>query len=46
VEDALAKSKILEAEAKIMAEENRIMLTNLATISDLVQGLGLRRSKR
>jgi hypothetical protein len=32
-----AKSKVLEAEAKIMAEENRIMLTDLATIIDPVQ---------
>jgi hypothetical protein len=31
--DANAKSKVLEAETKIMHEENRIMLTDLATIS-------------
>ena len=37
VEEALVKSKVLEAEAKIMAEENRIMLTDLATITDAVQ---------
>jgi hypothetical protein len=35
--DADAKSRVLEAEAKIMAEENQIMLTDLATISDPVQ---------
>jgi hypothetical protein len=34
--DVHAKSKILEAEAKIMAEENRVMLTDLASISNPV----------
>jgi hypothetical protein len=31
------KSMVLEVEAKIMAEENRVMLTDLATIFDPVQ---------
>jgi Tfp pilus assembly major pilin PilA len=31
------KSKVLEPEAKIMTEENQIMFTDLATISDPVQ---------
>jgi hypothetical protein len=35
--DADAKTMVLEAEAKIMFEENRIMLTDLATITDPVQ---------
>jgi hypothetical protein len=35
--DADAKSKMLEAEAKIMAEENWIMLIDLDTISDAEQ---------
>jgi hypothetical protein len=35
--DADSKSKVLEAEAKIIAEKNRIMLTNLATITNVVQ---------
>jgi hypothetical protein len=35
--DADAKSIVLEAKAKIMDEEKRIMLTDLATISDPVQ---------
>jgi hypothetical protein len=35
--DAKAKSRLLEVESKIMAEDNRIMLTDLATISDHVQ---------
>jgi hypothetical protein len=32
-----AKSRVLEAKANIKAEENRIMLTDLATIYDTVQ---------
>jgi hypothetical protein len=35
--DVDAKSKMLEVEAKITAEENQIMLTDLATIIDPVQ---------
>jgi hypothetical protein len=35
--DPEAKSNVFEDEAKIMAEENRIVLTDLGTISDPVQ---------
>jgi hypothetical protein len=35
----------LEAEPKMMAEENRIMLTNLATISDPVQKAWIEKQK-
>jgi hypothetical protein len=31
------KTKLLEAEAMLMAEENKIMLTDLETISDPVR---------
>jgi hypothetical protein len=41
-----AKTKFLEAEAILMAEENKIMLTNLKTISDPTDGNGWRIGRR
>jgi hypothetical protein len=44
--DADAKSKVLDAEAKIMVEENRIMLTDLATITDPVQRAWIKKRQK
>jgi hypothetical protein len=41
-----AKSKVLEAETKIMAEKNRVMLTDLATISDPVQTVWIEKKQK
>jgi hypothetical protein len=44
--EANGKTKILEAKAKLMAEENKIILTDLESINDPDRRIGLRRGKR